>query len=201
MPMPGVADGDLDVRLASRATRTSIAPARGVNLIAFESRFQTTCCSRVGSPGHLRDVAATIDARARGPSHPRRARRVSSASSTHAGEVDRLESSRSLPVMMRDTSSTSSMICACDVRVALDRLERAAGRFLGRAAPDAQHARVAKDRVQRRAQLVRQRRQKFILQPVGVLEPPIGLRIVDGERAARGHIQREPQIVVAELTR
>ena len=35
----------------ARSRRTSMRPCGGVNLTAFESRFQITCCSRLGSPG------------------------------------------------------------------------------------------------------------------------------------------------------
>ena len=77
--------------------------------------------------------------------------------------------SRAFPSTMRETSSTSSTICASDAALR-SITSSACGTFLGRDGARLQHSRVAKHRVQRRSQLVRQRRQKFILQPVGVLE-------------------------------
>ena len=74
-------------------------------------------------------------------------------------------SSRSLPVMMRETSRTSLISCSCSARVALDRLEdRRKSMRLDH--PAADHLRVPEHRVERRAQLVRQRRQEFVLEPV-----------------------------------
>ena len=82
-----------------------------------------------------------------------------------AADRPSVRSSRSLPDMMRATSSSSSISCAC--RFALSRIaarRAVALRFVELAA--LQHVRPAEDRVQRRAQLVRDGREELILQPV-----------------------------------
>ena len=48
--LAGVAHGDFDVRIDALEQRPRRWPPLGVNLMALESRFQTTCCSRAGSP-------------------------------------------------------------------------------------------------------------------------------------------------------
>jgi hypothetical protein len=85
-----------------------IRPSLGVNLTAFIRRFQTTCCRRSGSPlrgpalGSRRDWSVSPLATAAG-------RTASSAdSSTRWMSTGRM-SSRILPLMMRDTSSRSSI--------------------------------------------------------------------------------------------
>ena len=45
----GVADDDLECEF-TRSSRTCTRPPFGVNFTAFDSRFQTTCCRRSGSP-------------------------------------------------------------------------------------------------------------------------------------------------------
>ena len=76
---------------------------------------------------------------------------------------------------MRETSSTSSTICASARGIAIDHLERLRHLFFGDRAR-LQHPRIAQDGVQRRAQLVRQRREKLVLQAVGALKLLIRLR-------------------------
>jgi hypothetical protein len=46
----GVGDRDLHVRVDALAAETCTRPPFGVNLIALDSRFQITCCRRLGSP-------------------------------------------------------------------------------------------------------------------------------------------------------
>ena len=54
--------GDLDVPSRPRRRRTSTRPPAGVNFTAFDSRFQTTCCSRSASPRRPR--RSSVDRRA-----------------------------------------------------------------------------------------------------------------------------------------
>ena len=70
--------------------------------------------------------------------------------------------------MMRDTSRMSAISCACDSRVAADDLQARsdAGRL---DALVAQQRRPSEDGVERRAQLVRQRGEELVLEPVGAL--------------------------------
>ena len=72
-------------------------------------------------------------------------------------------SSRSLPLMMRAMSSMSSISRTCADGVALDDLERARRASPGRRSRAEQDARPAEHRVERRADLVRQRRQELVL--------------------------------------
>ena len=83
--------------------------------------------------------------------------------------------------MMRDTSSRSSTICVSEVALR-SMVSSARCRLSGATLPGAQHARVAEDRVQRRAQLVRERRQKFVLQAARLLGIHIETRILERDR-------------------
>ena len=67
------------------------APCRrcGVNLIAFESRFQTTCCSRPGSP-EIGPASGSSTFSRRMPFASAAGRTVSSAASMNAAGLDRL---------------------------------------------------------------------------------------------------------------
>jgi hypothetical protein len=93
-------------------TLTLTAPPRGVNFTALVRRFQTTCCSRSGSPSTgptpgstslrtVNDFAAT------------EACTASSAHPTISDRSSRRTFSRSRPDTMRFMSSRSSMSCAC----------------------------------------------------------------------------------------
>jgi hypothetical protein len=59
-----------------------------------------------------------------------------------------------------------------------------------------QHPRVAEDGVEWRAQLVRERREELVLQPVRGLHVVVRASIVDGERRAEGHVLRKAKVVV-----
>ena len=73
--------------------------------------------------------------------------------------------SRSLPPMIRETSRMSSISCDCAMRVVLDDAD---GPLDHRriALARRQQVRPAEDRVERRAQLVRQRGEELVLQAV-----------------------------------
>ena len=95
------------------STVTVTVPLSGVNLIALDRRFQITCCRRSGSPcigarGSALIWSLMLFAPAAGCTA------ASAASTTAATSIDR-SVSRSLPVMMRETSSRSSMSWATDL--------------------------------------------------------------------------------------
>ena len=111
--IPGpVSVTDSSTRLLVRRSARCTAPPSGVNLIAFESRFQTICCSRAPSA-----YSAPTDGSALTAIWMRFASatdwmtsiaaRMMSCMSTGARER------RSLPDMMRATSSRSSISCDC----------------------------------------------------------------------------------------
>ena len=112
-------------------------PPRGVNLIAFESRFQTTCCSRSGVARERTRRRDRARSRRGSPSPPPPAARSRARPRRRRPGPRRRSSSRSLPVMMRDTSRMSSISCACSVRVAVDGVERLLRSAPGRAGPSA----------------------------------------------------------------
>ena len=95
--------------LRSRPTCTFACGS--LNLIAFESRFQTTCCSRAGSAstGPASGSTATSSSILFMSARPWTA--SIAASRTTTGSTGR-RSTWSLPVTMRDTSSRSSISCA-----------------------------------------------------------------------------------------
>ena len=78
-------------------------------------------------------------------------------------------------------------------RVALDHLERGVALLLADGA-GAEHARVAEDRVERRAQLVRQGREELVLQVVGAPRLFVGPGVLDRDRRAVGDGLRELEI-------
>src|SRR5438067_8936 len=94
----------------TRSIRSSTFPDRCVNLIALESRFQITCCSRSGSPQNSADpgcrsaMSSTPFASAAGRTESRAAR------ATACRSILRI-SMRSFPAMMRETSRMSSTSC------------------------------------------------------------------------------------------
>ena len=49
-PGAGVGDRDSRTPIAPRRALTAMRPPAGVNLTAFDSRFQRICCSRAPSP-------------------------------------------------------------------------------------------------------------------------------------------------------
>ena len=152
--LAGVADGQAR-RSAPRArARSRIDPPDSVNFIAFDSRFQITCCSRSASPltagssssnasvdRHLFGRGARRDDVDRPPARPRR--------STTGVDLQ--------PQLAADDPRHVEQIfdqAHLRHRVALDDLERVGARTNRRLRP--QDARPADHGVQRRANLVRQ---------------------------------------------
>ena len=105
-------------------------------------------------------------------------------------------SRRSLPATMRETSRMSEMSCSCTRALRpMTSIGAADGRFVGQ--PLAQDLGPAHDRVERRAQLVRQRGQELVLQAVHVL----GLgarRLLAGQHGghARARVSRRSRHVL-----
>jgi len=91
--------------------KTSTRPPSGVNLIAFASRFQITCCSRSASPLTVREPGTSWNARstflvaAKG-------RTASSAPCATAARSTGLRANRTAPLRIRDVSNRSSIMCA-----------------------------------------------------------------------------------------
>ena len=151
--------------LPSRSpTDIETRPPSGVNLIAFASRFQMTCCSRAGSQRI-----------ARGSLHGWTSSRIRLASAVgRRASTDRLHHVRDRrlahvePELSRDDAGGVEQIldeAGLQPRVALDDFDGARGgggvERSGRQQPG-----PAEDRVERRAQLVRERREKLVFRPV-----------------------------------
>ncbi len=94
---------------------------------------------------------------------------VSSTSMSRKGRISR----RNLPLMMRDTSSRSLMIWSCAWAAAIYRIKCPGSLFLVQPAATEQTG-PADNRIQRIAEFVRDRREKIILQPVGLFRVSAG---------------------------
>ena len=133
-----VGDDDLDLRVrrAAARSRTRAAARRELDRVRRAgSTPPAAAASRSPKIGgrrrRLDDVASATPLRVGG-----RADRCRSPASTTAREVDAPATSRrSLPVMMRDTSSRSSMSCACARALRSMVVERRAPSVPGRRAP------------------------------------------------------------------
>ena len=143
--------------------RTVTRPSRGVNLIAFDSRFQTICCSRSASPLISSDAAA-ISYSSPTPFASAVGRTAARAASTTAPIRTDRKVRLILPRMIRETSRMSSIsaVCRCTLRSIvssafedLDSVELSG----------AQQMNPSHDRVERVAQLVRYGREKFLFHP------------------------------------
>ena len=97
-----------------RSSRTSTRPCFGVNLIAFASRFQNTCCRRASSPLTSR-AESSIDSSSEMPFAMAAGRTLSAAAFRTSSRFAGSNAMTILPVMIRDTSSRSSMRCICSV--------------------------------------------------------------------------------------
>src|SRR6266508_1301339 len=137
-------------------------PPSGVNFTPLTSTFHTTCCKRTASPDTWHCPASNayeiwiLLALAAGLT-------ISTASATIRVRSTWLTSSRNCPVMMRDTSSRSSI--SCFWFFALRSITSRPCALLGAA----QQVRPAENRGQRCAKVVRERCQELVLYPVGSL--------------------------------
>lgn len=91
--------------------KTPTCPPSGVNLMAFASRFQMTCCNRPGSPSIVRGPAAVWNV---SPTFLAVAseRTASSAACATLARSTGSTANRIVPARMRDVSSRSSTMCA-----------------------------------------------------------------------------------------
>ena len=179
MPTPSSLTASSTSRFAApRRERTW--PPGGVNLIAFESRFQTTCCSRLAIAEHLAGVVGD-----RWRSRIARASAAGLSAETTVSNTAAIDtgwmSSRSLPEVMRLTSSRSSIRRAC-ARALRSIVAAALATSTAPALRPAEQVGPAEDGVERRAQLVRQRGQELVLHAAR----PLGL----DARLALGREQR-----------
>ncbi len=141
---------------------TSIRPPFGVNLTAFDNRFHTTCWRRSASPVmRICDSgsSATLHLHAFGDSAgPCRL----DGGGNDGGQIDRLGLHRQLA--RHDSRNIEEILDQLRLRpgVALDGLERPLPNRRGHRA-DAQHVGPSEHGVERRPQLVREARQKLVL--------------------------------------
>ena len=145
-------------------------PPFGVNLTALVSRFQTTCCSRSGSPDTGPGVRIDACLRSRMPLASAAGRTDSTAASTIGGELDPLHVEPDLagddPVHVEQVLDQLRL----RARVALDRLEARGAVSASSASRAQQDLGPAEDRVERRAQLVRERREELVLHQADALD-------------------------------
>ena len=158
-----------------------------MNLIAFESRFQTICWSRDGI-AHDRSGERFHDFLKPDCFRFGSRRDGGDRGVDHFGEIDRLHVQ---PHFAGDDPAHVEQVfdqLRLHARVALDHLQALRqilrARLAGAVA--AEDLRPAEDRVQRRAQLVRERGEEFVLHPARAL----GLR-------ARGAFAREQRFAFA----
>ena len=159
-------------RQAARCTR----PPSGVNLMAFESRFQTTCCRRSGSPETGPASGSSSVSSADAPWPPRPGATASRAASIDRGQVHRAHVEPQLAGDdARDVEDVLDEL-GLRARVALDGLDGARhGRRVELARSRSMWAQPD-DRVERRAQLVGERGQELVLEPVRLLQPLVQRR-------------------------
>ena len=105
--------GRLPALPGKHSRRRLTRPPRGVNLIAFMSRFQITCCNLLGSP-LTRQLASSSSVSIGIPFASAAGRSASIAACTIGATLSGRTSSWRLPVMMRETSRRSSMSRACE---------------------------------------------------------------------------------------
>ena len=99
---------------------------------------------------------------------------------------------------MRDTSSRSSISRACAWALR-STFSSARSLELGRQRAGAQQPRPAEDRVERRAQLVRQRGEKLVLEPVRLAQ--LRLALLDPVQHAVEGVDERAELVVGHLLR
>jgi hypothetical protein len=108
---PGVGDEQIH-RAVDAAQANRDRPPLGVNLIAFDNRFQITCCRRTGSPLTTpSDGSASVSTRMNLASAAGRS--VSTPLRTNTSRSTSCTSRRSVPPIAWDTSSRSLMSRVC----------------------------------------------------------------------------------------
>ncbi len=183
---------------STATTRTSTRPPLGVNLIALESRFHTTCWSRVGSPASCGTgpmSADELDALGLGREPDGVERGLRDGGHVDGAHLD-------LELSGDDPGDVEQILDELRLRggVALDGLQGAAARGLVELA-HAEQARPAQDGVERGAQLVRERGQELVLDPVDALGLAVEARVVQGERRGVPELPGQRGVVRAEGAR
>ena len=97
---------------ARHAATCTLRRRSGVNLTAFESRFETICCSRAPSPWMKPSHGIGVDVDVHALGVGRRLHDLERVVARRLSRSTAVRSSRSLPDMMRETSSRSSISCA-----------------------------------------------------------------------------------------
>ena len=167
--LAGVADARARRWRRRARARTPTVPPRGVNLIAFESRFQITCWSRSGSPQTAAEPSTRSRRRARRPSPPPPAARPRARPRRRRRAQIGFELEPQLAGDdARDVEDVLDEL-GLRPRVALDGLERPAERRRLRPRRSRSMPRPAEDGVERRAQLVRDGGEELVLGAVGDL--------------------------------
>ena len=163
---------------SSPASSTLIAPPDSVNLTAFDSRFQMTCCSRSRSPETMAGEEGSFDSSVT-PLAAAAVRTTSSAASTTVAQVHRLgaelqlagDDARQLDQIFDD--ARLRLRVAFDARHgALDR----GGIHVGRA----DDLEPAEHRVEGRAEFVRYRGEELVLEAIaflGLLQQIVSLAV------------------------
>ena len=168
---------------STRSIRASTRPPAGVNLTAFESRFQNTWRSRSaspfirgGSPDTVRSSVISLASAA--------GRTVSIASRRIREITTGCRRRRSRPVMTRDTSRTSEISCACDCA-----LRATISSTFGMRAASTRRSRSSDTQPRMALSGVRsscdKRGEELVLQPVGALRVVAGALGVLARRLER----------------
>ena len=185
--MPDAGVGDLDHEHARRRppALTCTLPPRGVNFTALRRRFDRTCCTRAPSSSS----AVTAPRRGRCSARPSPRRPAASTRSRPPASDDRCRGRELEPQLARDQPRHVEQVrgeLRLQLRVALDGARARAARLPASSWPGPQQLDPAEHRVERRAQLVRERGQELVLQPVGLL----GLRGRGARSRARSSRRR-----------
>ena len=180
----------------TRSRRTCTRPFFGVNFTAFDTRFQTTCCRRPGSPdtGPTRGSTIVWIAYALG---------VGGGLDGRHSVVDDQRQFHWLHIQANlprhDSRNVEDVLD--DLRqprgVAFESFETARG-LLARQDAAAQQSRIADDGVQRRAQFVRQHGEELVLHPVRGLRICVEPGVLQRHRSPRRHAKREPLVLLGE---
>jgi hypothetical protein len=119
----------------------------------------------------------------------------SSAERTTSGRSTGWTLRRIFPATIREMSSTSSTIWMSDVALRIDGVQ-GFGLFVRSHRAGAEHACVAKNRVQRRAQFVREARQELVFDPTRLLHARVQARVLKGDRCPRRDAAGEPLVLI-----
>ena len=165
MPRP-VSVTSISACPSAACARTSTCPPAGVNLTAFDSRFQNTCRSRAASPRTAMSGSSAMSVDIVTPL-------VSAVGWIASSAENRMGASstgspRQPQLAERDARDVEQIFDQRGLRpgVAVDHFERLRARLVVER-PRPQQRDPADNRVQRRAQLVRERAEEVVLDAIG----------------------------------